>query len=183
MQSLDCPEKYSLSLGAHFLGDIRVVDSVRGLVLCREDDLPTEETDASVVQTLQRSVAKSNKADVQVSLIALLSLALQIHRKLRCDDRLDVVCLRESFQLHVVVEQQQLVLKIGSGERACLDLRDAPGIHIRAEQRAQNQSYTRFSLTAFADQEKHFLSLCRWNEAVAHELLQGQNVVRFKKLR
>ena len=97
MQSLDCPEKYSLSLGAYFLGDIRVVDSVRGLVLCREDDLPPEETDASVVKTLQRSVAKSDKADVQVSLIALLSLALQIHRKLRCDDRLDVVCLRQSF--------------------------------------------------------------------------------------
>ena len=106
MQSLDCPEKYPLSLCAHFLGDIRIVDSVRGLVLCREDDLPPEEADAPVVQTLQRSVAKSEKTDVQIALIALLPFALQIHRKLCRDDRLDVVCLRESFQLHVVVEQQ-----------------------------------------------------------------------------
>ena len=76
VQPLDCPEKYSLSLGAHLFGDVRVVDSVRGLVLCRENDLPPEEADAAVVQTLQCSVAKSDKADIQVSLIALLSLAL-----------------------------------------------------------------------------------------------------------
>ena len=76
MQSLDCPEEYSLSLGAHLFGDIRIVDSVRWLVLCREDNLPPEEADAPVVQTLQRSVAKSEKTDVQIALIALLSLAL-----------------------------------------------------------------------------------------------------------
>ena len=73
------------------------------------------------------------------------------------------------------------MFEIGSGEWACLDLCDAPGVHVRAEKRTQNQSYPRLSLAALADEQKHFLSLCRWNEAVAHELLQGQNVVAFKQ--
>ena len=75
------------------------------------------------------------------------------------------------------------MFEIGSGEWACLDLCDTPGVHIRAEKRAQNQSYPRLSLAALADEQEHFLPLCRWNEAVAHELLQGHDIVRFKKLR
>lgn len=114
----------------------------------------------------------------EIPLIALLSLFLQVHRQLRCDDCLDVVGLGQSFQLHIIVQHHKLMFQIGTSERACLHFCNTARVHVTAQQRTKNNTDTALALAALADQQEHLLSLGGWDKAISHELLQGQNILR-----
>ena len=182
MQALQRPEKDSLRLGTHLLRDKGIVFSLRVFLPYRQDDLPPEEPHAAVIEGLERPVAQRQKADVQISLIALPPFLLQIHRKLGCDNGLDVVGLGQRLQLHVIVHHQKLMLQIRAGKGACLHLGDAAGVHVVSQQRAKHQPDAALALATLAGEDQHLLSLGGGDKAVPHELLQGGNVLRLQKL-
>ena len=135
-----------------------------------------------VVERFQIAVGKGKKPDVHLALIALLALALQVHRHFGGDEGLEIVGGLQRFQLHVVIHHQQLVLQIGAGEGAALHLGDAAVFQVAAEQLLHHNPDTAFALAAVALEQHHGLSAVRRNQAVAEVFLQGQNVLRFQKI-
>ena len=136
-----------------------------------------------VVERFQIAVGKGQKADVHLALIALLALALQVHRHFGGDEGLEIVGGLQRFQLHVVVYHQQLVLQIGAGEGAALHLGDAAVFQVAAEQLLHHHADAALALAAVAlEQHHHLPAVCR-NQTVAEVFLQGQNVLRLQQVR
>ena len=178
MQALQRPQEDALRFGAHLFSDIGIVLSVRVFLLGGEDDLSAEKTNAAVIERLQDTVTQADEAYIQITLIALLSLFLQIHRQLRCDNRLDVVGLGESFQFHIIVQHHKLMFQICTSKGTCLHLCDTACVHVAAKQRTKDDTDAAFPLAALTDQQEHLLSLGGGDKAISHNLLQGQNVLR-----
>ena len=135
-----------------------------------------------VVERLQIAVGKGKEPDVHLALIALLALALQVHRHFGGDEGLEIVRGLQRLQLHVVIHHQQLVLQIGSGEGAALHLGDAAVFQVAAEQLLHHHADAALALAAVAlEQHHHLPAVCR-NQTVAEVFLQGQNVLRFQQV-
>ena len=88
--------------GALLLHEEGVVCAVGGLVLGGQDELAAEKAIRVVVQRSQRTVAKTEKPGVAVSLIALDTLALQVQLGFGSHDGLDIIRFREGVHVHVV---------------------------------------------------------------------------------
>ena len=136
-----------------------------------------------VVERFQIAVGKGQKPDVHLALIALLALALQVHRHFGGDEGLEIVRGFQRFQLHVVIHHQQLVLQIGAGEGAALHLGDAAVFQVAAEHFLHHHADAALALAVVAlEQHHHLPAVCR-NQAVAEVFLQGQDVLRFQQVR
>ena len=116
------------------------------------------------------------KKIIETMLIVLLSLFLQVHRQLCCDDCLDVVGLGQSFQLHVIVHHHKLMFQIGTGKGACLHFCDTACVHVAAKQRTKDNTDAAFSLATGADDQQHLLGFGGGDQAVAHIFLEGHNI-------
>lgn len=104
-------------------------------------------------------------------LVALLTLALQIHRHFGSDEGLEIVGGFQRFQLHIVVYHQQLVLQIGAGKGATLHLGDAAVFHVAAQQLLHHHADAALTLAAVALEQHHDLPAVRRNQAVAEVFL------------
>ena len=136
-----------------------------------------------VVERFQIAVGKGQKPDVHLALIALLALALQVHRHFGSDEGLEIVRGLQRLQLHVVIYHQQLVLQIGSGKGAALHLGDAAVFQVAAEHFLHHHADAALALAAVALEQHHDLPAVRRNQAVAEVFLQGQNVLRLQQVR
>ena len=124
--------------GAHLFSDIGIVLSVRVFLLGGEDDLSAEKKNQRCGhRDCRDTVTQADEAYIQITLIALLSLFLQIHRQLRCDNRLDVVGLGESFQFHIIVQHHKFMFQICTSKGTCLHLCDTACVHVAAKQRTR----------------------------------------------
>lgn len=136
-----------------------------------------------VIQGGQRAVAEAQEPGVQLLLVALDALTLQVHLGLGCNDGLDVIRLGQGVHVHIIVHHEQPVLQVGAGELVRLDLLDAAHVHGIAQHSVQHQSDAALTLAALADDEHHPLGLGGRDQAVAHVLLQGGDIVRLQQLR
>ena len=136
-----------------------------------------------VVERLQIAVRKGKEPDIHLALIALLALALQVHRHFGGDEGLEIVRGLQRLQLHIVIHHQQLVLQIGAGEGAALHLGDAAVFQVAAEHFLHHHADAALALAVVAlEQHHHLPAVCR-NQAVAEVFLQGQDVLRFQQVR
>lgn len=145
LQSFQHLQKDALRLGTHLFCDKRVISTrFSGLSLTVRNDLSAKEANAAAMEGLECTVIETDEADIQLPLIALLPLFLQIYRQLRRDDGLDVVGLGQSLHLQIIAQHHQLMLQIRSGELVVLYLVNAPGVHIAAENGAQDNPNSGF---------------------------------------
>ena len=75
------------------------------------------------------------------------------------------------------------MLQIRPGEGAVFHLVDAAVLGIGAEQGVHHHADPGLALAAVSLNEQHHLTPGAGNQAVAHELLQGQNILRLQKFR
>ena len=181
-QTFEAPEKNPLDLAAELVREKGVILPVRRLFLHRQNKLSAVKAVRVVVERLQIAVGKGQKPDVHLALIALLALALQVHRHFGGDEGLEIVGGLQRLQLHVVVYHQQLVLQIGSGEGAALHLGDAAVFQVAAEQLLHHHADAALALAAVALEQHHGLSAVCRNQAIAEVFLQGQDVLRFQQV-
>ena len=66
------PKKNTLFFPAQFFSDERVISAIGVSLLCFQDQLSAEESVTPVMECLQSAVAKGQKADPEISLVALL---------------------------------------------------------------------------------------------------------------
>ncbi len=125
MQPFQTPEQDALQLGAHLLHEEGVICAVGRLVLGGQDELAAEEAVRMVIQRGQRAVAEAEEPGVDITLVALDTLALQVQLGLSSDDRFDIVGLGQGVHVHVVIDHQQAALQIGAGKAVILHLLDA----------------------------------------------------------
>ena len=182
VQPLQTPEEDALLFPQQLIHQKRIVCSACGPVFGGQHDLAAKETVGLVVQGGQRTVAEAEKADIELTLIALNTLALHIHLALGGHDGFDIVGLGQSAHIHIVIYHQELVFQIRTAEPVALHLLDAGGIHAVAQQRAHDKTDAAFTLAALADEHEHLLSLGGWQQTVAEKLLQGGNVLRLQQL-
>ena len=123
------------------------------------------------MEGLQDTVPKSDEPHIQISLIALLSLSLQIHGQLCGDNRLDIVGLGQRFQLHIIVQHQKLMFQVGTGKVACLHLCHASGFHVGSQQRTKNNADPALAFAALSRQHEHLLTFGGGDEAIADKFL------------
>ena len=86
------------------------------------------------MQGCQRTVAETEKTHIELALIALNTLALHVHFALRSHDGFDIIRLGQGAHVHIIVHHQELVFQIRAAEPVALDLLDAGGIHVVAQQ-------------------------------------------------
>ena len=134
------------------------------------------------MECLQRTVAKGQEADTEISLVALLAFLLQVHGKLSGDDSFDIVGLRECLHLHIIVQHHQNMLQIGTGKLVVLHLCDAAGLHVAAQKGLQHDAHPGLALATLANEKEHLLGLGGGDQTVAEELLQGGDVLRVQQL-
>ena len=130
----------------------------------------------------ERTVAEAKKTHIELALVALNTLTLHVHLALGGHDGFDIVGLWQGAHVHIIVHHQELVLQVRTAEPVALDLLDAGGIHVVAQQRAHDKSDTAFALAALADEHEHLLPPGSWQQTVAEKLLQGGNVLRLQQL-
>ena len=181
-QSRHRPEKDALHFFTELFRKVGIIDSIRRLSLCCQDQLPAEEAVAAIIQGNQIAVGEGQDAGVHESLIALLALTLQIHFPLRRDNRFDVVRLLQRFQPHIVVDHQVNVFQVGTGERVFRNLSDASVLRVGAEHPGQHMADLALAFAAAALDHHHLLSGVAGNQAVPDEFLQCGNVLRPEKL-
>ena len=182
VQPLQTPEKDALLFPQQLIHQKRIVCSACGPVFGGQHNLAAKETVGLVVQGGQRTVAKAEKADIELTLIALNALALHVHLALGRDDGFDIVGLGQGAQIHIIIHHQEFVLQVRTAEPVALHLLDAGGIHAVAQQRAHDQPDAAFALAALADEHEHFLPLGSRQQAVAEKLLQGWNIIFLQQL-
>ena len=181
-QPLQTPEEDALLFPQQLVHQKRIVCSACEPVFGGQHDLAAKETVGLVVQGGERTVSEAEEPDIELALVTLDALALHVHFALGRDDRFDIIGLGQSAQIHIVVHHQEFVLQVRTAEPVALDLLDAGGIHVVAQQRAHDQSDATFSLAALADEHEHLLPLGGWQQTVAEKLLQGGNVLRLQQL-
>ena len=181
-QPLQTPEEDALLFPQQLIHQKRIVCSACGPVFGGQHDLAAKETVGLVVQGGQRTVAEAEKADIELTLIALNTLALHIHLALGGHDGFDIVGLGQSAHIHIVIYHQELVFQIRTAEPVALHLLDAGGIHAVAQQRAHDQPDAAFAFAALTDEHEHFLPLGGRQQAVTQKLLQGGNILRLQQL-
>ena len=177
VQSIQTPEKDPLALPFQLVHQIGIIRSACGPVFGGQHDLAAKEAVRLVVQGGQRTIAKAEKANIELALVALDSLTLHIHLALRGYDGLDIIGLGQGAHIHIVVHHQELVLQIRTAEPVALHLLNAGGIHAVAQQGTHDKTDTAFALAAFADHQEHLLPLGGGQQAVAEEFLQGWDVI------
>ena len=182
LQSFQRPEEDSFCFTAELFCQKGIVLPVRIPLLDRQDDLPPEETNASVMEGLEGAVAESQEPYPEISLVALLALLFQVHGYFRRNDSLDIVGLVQRFHLHIIVHHGQYMLQICPGKGACFHLGKRPGFHIAAQQCPENYADPGLSFPTSSGKKQHLLPLGGWNEAVTHKFLQGHNIRRVQQL-
>ena len=183
VQPLQTPEKDTLLFPQQFVHQKRIVRSACRPVFGGQHDLAAKEAVGLVVQGGQRTVAEAKKTHIELTLIALDTLAFHVHLALGCDDGFDIVGLGQGAHIHIIVHHQELVFQIRAAEPIALDLLDAGGIHAVAQQRAHDKPNAAFALAALADEHEHLLPLGGRQQTVTQKLLQGGNVLRLQQLR
>jgi len=181
-QTFETPEEDPLNLAAELVREKGVVRAIKRLFLHRQNELAAVKAVRVVVERFQIAVGKGKKPDVHPALIALLALALQVHRHFGGDEGLEIVGGLQRLQLHVVIHHQKLVLQIGAGKGAALHLGDAAVFQVAAQQLLHHHADAALALAAVAlEQHHHLPAVCR-NQAVAEVFLQGQDVLRFQQV-
>ena len=158
MQTLQTPEKDTLFLPQQLIHQKRIIRSACGTVLGGQHDLATKEAVGLVVQGGQCTVAKAEKADIELALVALNALALHVHFALGSNDGLDIIGLGQCTHVHIVIYHQELVFQVRTAEPVALHLLDAGGVHAVAQQGAHDQTDAAFALAALADEHEHFFA-------------------------
>ena len=181
-QPLQTPEEDALLFPQQLIHQKRIVCSACGPVFGGQHDLAAKETVGLVVQGGERTVAEAKKTHIELALVALNTLTLHVHLALGGHDGFDIVGLWQGAHVHIIVHHQELVLQVRTAEPVALDLLDAGGIHVVAQQRAHDKSDTAFALAALADEHEHLLPPGSWQQTVAEKLLQGGNVLRLQQL-
>ena len=103
LQALEAPKKNPFLLDNQLLREKGIVYSVLIFALGGQDNLPSEESLAAVVQGFQRTVAKTEEAAVQLALVTLLAFLFQVQRQLCGDDGLDIVGLGQRAVMMVLI--------------------------------------------------------------------------------
>jgi len=182
VQTIQTPEEDTLFLPQQLVHQKRIVRSACGSVFGGQHDLAAKETVGLVVQGRQRTVAKAEKSNIELALVALDALALHVHLALRGHDGFNIVGLGQGAHIHIIVHHQELVFQIRAAEPVALHLLDAGGVHAVAQQGAHDQTDAAFALAALADEHEHFLPLGGRQQAVTEKFLQGWNVLRLQQL-
>ena len=176
MQPFQTPEQDALQFGAHLLHKERVIRAVGRLVLGGQDELAAEEAIRMVVQRGQRTIAEAEEPGVDVSLVALDTLALQVQLGFGGHDGLDIIRLGQGVHIHIIVDHQQAAFQIGAGKTVILHFLDAAVAGGISHEPLEHQPDAGLALAALADNEHHLLPLGAGDQAVAQILLQGGNV-------
>ena len=134
MQSLQTPEKDALLFAQQLVHQKRIVRSACGPVFGGQHDLAAKEAVGLVMQSGERTVAKAEKSNIKLALVALRALTLHVHFALGGDDGFDIVGLGQSAHIHIIVHHQELVFQICAAEPVALNFLDAGGIHAVAQQ-------------------------------------------------
>ena len=182
MQALQTPEEDALLLPQQLIHQKRIIHSASGPVFGGQHDLAAKEAVGLVVQGGERTVAKAEKSNIELALIALDAFALHVHLALRGHDGFDIIGLGQGAHIHIVIHHQELVFKVCAAESVALHLLDAGGVHAVAQQGAHDQTDAAFALAALADEHEHFLPLGGRQQAVTEKFLQGWNVLRLQQL-
>ena len=182
MQTLQTPEKDTLFLPQQLVHQKRIIRSACWPVFGGQYDLAAKETVGLIVQGRQRAVAKAEKSNIELALVALHALTLHVHLALGGHDGFDIIGLGQGAQIHIIVHHQEFVLQVRTAEPVALHLLDAGGIHAVAQQGAHDKTDTAFALAALTDEHEHLLSLGSRQQAVTQKLLQGGNVLRLQQL-
>ena len=182
IQPLQAPEEDAFLFPQQLVHQKRIVRSACGPVFGGQHDLAAKEAVGLVVQGGERTVAKAEKSNIKLALVALHALALHVHLALGGHDGLDIIGLGQSAHVHIVIHHQELVFQVCTAEPVALHLLDAGGIHAVPQQRAHDKTNAAFALAALADEHEHFLPLGGRQQAVTEKFLQGWNVLRLQQL-
>ena len=104
-QPLQTPEEDALLFPQQLIHQKRIVCSACGPVFGGQHDLAAKETVGLVVQGGQRTVAEAEKADIELTLIALNTLALHIHLALGGHDGFDMRGVGRGPYTHIYHQQ------------------------------------------------------------------------------
>ena len=176
VQPFQTPEQDAFQLGAYLLHKEGVIRAVGRLVLGGQDKLAAKEAVRMVIQRGQRSVAETEEPGVNVTLVALDTLALQVQLGFGGHDGLDIVGLGQGVHVHVIVDHQQAALQIGAGKTVVFDFLDAAVAGGISHEPFQHQPDSGFALAALANDEHHLLPFGAGDKAVAQIFLQGGDV-------
>lgn len=89
-QPFETPEEDALDLAAELVREKGVILPVWRLFLHRQNELAAVKAVRVVVERLQIAVRKGKEPDIHLALIALLALALQVHRHFGGDEGLEI---------------------------------------------------------------------------------------------
>ena len=124
------------------------------------------------------AIAEADETNVQQTLDSLLVLSLDAQTVFGGDDGLDVPRFGQRHHVQIVIDHDQLVLKVCAGKAVRFDAEDGFGVRGFPEQLLQQQADAGFSLAALAGHDQHLLRLGRRDQEIAEIFLQGQNVLR-----
>ena len=178
VQTFQHPQQDAGSLLGQLFDEEGIIHPGRVTVFHRDEDLSAPEAVAVIVSSHKVAIAEADETNVQQTLDSLLVFPLDAQTVLGGDDGLDVPCFGQSHHVQVVIDHDQLVLKVCTGKAVRFDAEDGFGVRGFPEQLLQQQADAGLPLAALAGHDQHLLRLGRRDQEIAKVFLQGQNILR-----
>ena len=112
VQPLQHPQQDAGTFLGQFFDEEGIIHPGRVTVFYRDQDLPAPEAVAVIVSSHKVAIAEADETNVQQALDSLLVFPLDAQTVFSGDDGLDVPCFGQSHHVQVVIDHDQLVLKI-----------------------------------------------------------------------